>query len=152
MEIWTGRKSLACAYRLSRVRRTSWSRETPTHVVGAPSQKTINVEQGCQIAFQNSHRIQPCMWSNALVLGERVNAHLPWVQHTEKFWNIFSQTFWACSFSVVATTEKEHSGSKRLGKYIETFQCAELMANGNWLFHPIPPYFSALRQLALVKQ
>ena len=23
------------------------------------------------------------------VLGERVNAHLPWVQHTEKFWYIF---------------------------------------------------------------
>ena len=35
---------------------------------------------------------------------------------------------------------------------IQTFQCAEFKANGHSLFSSISSYFSALRQLALVKQ
>ena len=32
------------------------------------------------------------------ILDEKVNAHLPYyIQHTEKFWNIFFQTFQAGS-------------------------------------------------------
>ena len=39
------------------------------------------------------------------------------------------------------TTEEEHSGSKRLGKYIKTFQCAELLS-GTWALTLSPNNFS----------
>ena len=67
-------------------------------------------------------------------LPVRVRGQCPFafVQHTEKFWKIFFQTFRAgmLFFSGGATTEEEHSSSKRLEEnFPELFS---VLYKGKW--------------------
>ena len=79
------------------------------------------------------------------------------LQHTEKFWNGFFQTFQAGLLFFSGGEEEEELKKSNPAwnvwkKPFQNFSVCCSKANGHWPFYLISPYFSALRQLALVNQ
>ena len=110
-------------------------------------------------AFSSDLSLRCYTFFKGITLGENFRESIRWkgqcpfalVQHAEKFWNIFFQTFRAGMLFFSVHHWRKASQLETFGrKYSRTFQCA--VPNGHWPFHLIPPYFSALRQLALVNQ